>query len=391
MKKVFSLIFVLLVLYACVEPFDFKVKDTETVLVVDAVLTSELKIQTVQLSVSYALDENVPAPYSGATVWVEDENGQKVIFKEDGTSGTYQTTTEYAAVPGQSYVLHFTTADGEEFTSSKETVPKPVPIDSIYGRYIEKNSTQDSRQLKGVQFFVDNHNFDESFSNYRYDYVEDYQINVIYPSVYEWDAMNDTLLYREISIASCYNRIVSDELLAETTSGLSENRLSEFPLVYIEDIDAQLRSNFSLTVNQYAITPSAYQYYKNLKENNESSGSFFDKQKGTVLGNISNVRDAGYPVLGYFEVSGVSSGYRIFASGAFRDQGFSPSMSYECIYDRIADTVAIAELNTYVGLGTGYEVIRLVDPELVDAIIMPSRCSDCRHYGSLDKPDFWNP
>ena len=128
-----------------------------------------------------------------------------------------------------------------------------------------------------------------------------------------------------------------------------------------------------------------------VKENNESSGSFFDKQKGTVLGNISHVSDVGYPVLGYFEVAGVSSTFRIFPAGAFRDQGYSPARSYNCIYDLVADSTAVADVGIYAGLGSAYEVIGLSEPDADTAIIMPSICSDCRTYGTLDKPDFWNP
>lgn len=389
MKRLLYIALILLGFDACVEPYDFEVRETDEVMVVDAVLTNVSEHHTVRLSISYALDGEQVTNVSGATVSVEEVGGMQYAYTEV-EAGVYESDLEYAGVPGHSYILHVELNDGNRFVSSEEFLPSPVPIDSIYGRYLEQNSQVDESQLKGVQFMVDNHNNSEEFSSYRYEYREDYEVKVPYPSSYEWLAAEEVLELRETYIGTCYRFLESNELIAETTSGQVENRLSEFPIVYIEDNEAQLRYTFSLIVDQFSITPGAYQYYKNLKENNESAGSFFDKQKGTVLGNMSHVSDASYPILGYFEVAGVSTDSRVFRAGSFRDQGFSPIQPYNCIYDRVADSVAVEELPKYSGLGFSYEVYQLTFPSPDTAIIITSTCSDCRKHGTLDKPDFWD-
>ncbi|PIB34648.1 hypothetical protein BFP72_04095 [Reichenbachiella sp. 5M10] len=393
MKRTLYIVLILSGAMACVEPFDFTVQDTEEFIVVEGLLTNAKTHHRVHLSKSYSIEGGESKSVSGATVWVEDGQSKKYTFDETNVAGEYLSMQEFAGVPGEQYTLRVITPEGDELQSSAEILPVPVAIDSIYGRYMEQNSTEDDRYQKGIQFMVDNHNASEQFSSYRFEYVEDYEIKVPYPSIYEWDVVADTLVLRSVAIGTCYNFRVSNQLLTETTSGLSENRLSEYPIVYVEDYEAPLRSRYSLTVRQFAITSGAYQYYKSLKENNESSGSFFDKQKGTVVGNVKHVDDPGYTVLGYFEVSGVSENYRIFTAGEFRQQGFSTTATYfDCIYAQEVDSVALTDLRSLVGGELGYskEVIGLTYPIPDTALLMPKECSDCRLKGTLDKPDFWD-
>ncbi|MCV9385043.1 DUF4249 domain-containing protein [Reichenbachiella ulvae] len=389
MKRILHISILIAGIYACVEPYDFEVKDTEEVMVVDVSLTNEVKTQEVRLFQSYPLDGTEGTPLTGAVISVQEVEGQEYPFIETSDPGVYQSVEQFGGSPGLSYVLKITTIDGQEFESLPEKMPEPVAIDSIYGRYIERPSSDDDRNLKGVQFMVDNHNDNEAFSSYRFEYKEDFSINVTYPSMYEYLEAEDSLIYRRPSIATCYNSRESTDFLTETTSGQSKNRLSEFPIVYVEDNEPQLRFNYSLTVRQLSISPGAYQYYKSLKENNESSGSFFDKQKGTVLGNISNVSDQAFPVLGYFEVAAVSTGFRYFPAGSFRSQGFVPSRYSFCDYNEYADTVAVDSLIFYDGLGYSKNVFTYTDPSLTSVAVVPSSCSDCRNYGVLEKPDFW--
>lgn len=390
MKRILHISLLVVGIYACVEPYDFEVRDTEEVMVVDASFTNEVKNQEVRLFLSYPLDGNKGTALSGATISILDlDSDREYSFSETSEPGVYASVEQFGGSPGNSYQLKITTNDGDRFESLPEKMPDPVAIDSIYGRYIERPSTEDDRNLKGVQFMVDNHNDDAPFSNYRFEYREDYSINVTYPSFYEYLREEDSLVFRNPSIQTCYNFRESTDFIAETTSGQSENRLSEFPIVYVENIEPQLRFAYSLTVRQLSISPGAYQYYKNLKENNESSGSFFDKQKGTVLGNISNVSDQSFPVLGYFEVAAVSVDYRVFPAGAFRSQGFVPARYSYCNYNEYADTLGVDTLKYIDGLGTTKNVFTYTDPFQTSVIVVPSTCSDCRNYGVLDKPDFW--
>ena len=146
-------------------------------------------------------------------------------------------------------------------------------------------STENDQILTGIQFFVDTHNDDAEFSNFRYEYEEDYEIRVPYPSLFDWDEEAEDFFSRGTDISTCYGRAESITLTIATTSGQSENRLAEFPIRMVAPNEGPLNHRYALTVKQFTISTAAYQYYKRLKENNESAGSFFDRQKGAISGN----------------------------------------------------------------------------------------------------------
>ncbi|MDH5476561.1 MAG: DUF4249 domain-containing protein, partial [Cyclobacteriaceae bacterium] len=184
--------------------------------------------------------------------------------------------------------------------------------------------------------------------------------------------------------------IPSSGVKVTTTSGQAENRLSEFPLIMVEEQEPYLSSRYSLSVKQFSISSKAYQYYKDLKENNESAGSFFDKQKGTILGNISNMTHSSAPALGYFEVAGVSEKWKLFNPDQWFDEGFRPVNYYSigCKYNDVVDTVVVGDLlSNKVSMGVRNIYYITITGE---AILVPTICSDCRIYGVLKKPDFWD-
>jgi len=384
MRKSIYIVVISVFMVTCIEPYDFEVVDTTTqVLVIDASLTNETKPHRVKLSMSYNLDHSVENPVTGATIWIEDENNNRTVYNES-LGGLYYTDASFSGKIGSSYILTVNTADGNSYVSSAETLLPPTPIDSIYGRYMTLPSTENSSFIKGIQFLIDTHDNQSEFSNYRYEYEEDYEIIVPFASLLKIEG--GRLLTRDTSVRVCYKNIPSSGIQTATTGGQAENRLSEFPLKMVEEEDPHLNSKYSLQVKQFSITSNAYQYYKDLKENNESAGSFFDKQKGAVLGNITNTTNPSSPVLGYFEVAGVSEKWRIFNPEQWYDDGFNPVKYYSqnCRYDDVVDTVSVVGLTSNM---TNRIYFKIITGEV---LLLPARCSDCRVFGVLKKPDFWD-
>ena len=64
---------------------------------------------------------------------------------------------------------------------------------------------------------------------------------------------------------------------------------------------------YSLLVNQYSLTERAYNYWENLRKNNQETVDLFGKQPANVKGNLYNVKDTTDVPLGYFGVSSVRS------------------------------------------------------------------------------------
>lgn len=377
----------LIVWQGCVEPFEFSAPEAEEALVVDAVFTDEQRAHQVKLSWSGALDATGATPATGASVWLVEGGGTQIDFTEV-ESGTYETLATIQGESGKSYTLFIRLQNGAEYRSATEILPQPIPIDSVYGRYMEMPSTENDQILTGIQFFVDAHNDDAEFSNFRYEYEEDYEIRVPYPSLFDWDEATESFFSRGTDISTCYGRAESITLTIATTSGQSENRLAEFPIRMVAPNEGPLNHRYALTVTQFAISTAAYQYYKRLKENNESAGSFFDRQKGAISGNIIRLSESAPMVQGYFEASAVSRTRRFFTPYEFLDQGFLAVNPFRATCFSSIDSIGTAFLNN-TSLN-GKNIVRFTFPLMDIAIVVSEYCSDCRVHGKLEKPEFWD-
>ncbi|MFY0626724.1 MAG: DUF4249 domain-containing protein [Reichenbachiella sp.] len=393
--KGFIYFFIAFSLTSCVDPYEFTIEENLEVLIIDAVLTDEQKAHKVILSKSRGLTNDQQLDtisyVSGANVWIEDDN-QLVTYYHEGLNGTYETENSFAGITGQTYVLHVETPDGKHFESSREILQPGIPMDSIYAVYDERLSTEETALLKGIQFFVDTKNISQPNMNFRYEYSESYKIVSPLISEYVMDYTNEEIVPREVPINICYKTIHSNQIQTATTSGLSSPEIAELPIRYATSDEPQMRNEYMLVVKQHSISSNAYQFYKNLRENNESAGSFFDKQKGTVLGNITEVGNNEATVMGYFEVGGVSSIKRHFENADFARLGLRTNVDY-----------GLCESPLEVGLDTLFStispnlfnILTFIDNPIfgeppLSVYVNPTSCSDCRGTGSLNKPQHWD-
>ena len=391
--------FLLLLLLSCIEPYDFEVAKPIKVLVVDGSLTNVPGLQYVKLSYSYALDQDSASVSSGAQVCITDDLGNTIEYLET-RAGYYEPDEDSHGTTGRKYQLSIRTADGEEYLSSMDEL-LPTGELTIYGRYEEFASENSAGFDAGVQFYVDVNGTDENkIHNYRIQYGEDFQVNANYPKVATWNPEDSTLKWVSkdsiVYYQRCYrNRPSQNSLEIATTSGQINSDLKEFPLRQVDPTRPELLIKYSTTVTTFRISSEAYQYYKDLKENNESAGSFFDRQKGTFVGNIQNIDNPENLVLGYFEVAGVVRKFEIFEGNQWGEEGYKPTgwaFTKDCFlhidtlagnFSDLRNAILAEEIdmvNNNVWYATGL-------PPLI--LWAPLRCTDCTTFASPEKPDFW--
>lgn len=385
MRRVY-MFFLWVGIMGCVEPYDFQVDETVEVLVVEAEFSDQQTNHQVKLSISSSLTDSLSNPVSGATVSIT-EDGNLSYACTEVEQGVYETDATIAGKVGSSYVLEIILSDGSAYRSTAEVLAAPVAIDSVYGRYLELPSEESDGLIQGVQLFVDTHDPNTEESYFRYEYQEDYEVRAAFPSLEEWNPDTESYSPRDIPIGICYEQKISQGIQLATTSGLAENRLSEFPIRMIEQKGPELIGRYAMILKQYSISANTFQYYKNLKKNNESAGSFFDKQKGTISGNVSST-DASRLVLGYFEVAGVSSDTTFFSRNDFDHDGFRPDRynTGNCTQNDLIE-VSTGELNNELMQGRN---IVMVDLLIGVAKLTSIPCSDCRVYADIKKPDYWD-
>ena len=374
---------------SCIEPYNFKALETDRALVIDASLTDLNEVQFVYLNYSYPIDTTELDPAGGAIVAIEASNGTEYSFTETNTV-VYQSDVSFGAISGVSYRLNVN-LQGQQYQSLWETATAAVPIDSIYGEYVTIPSADNGGFLSGVQFFIDSYDASGQSTRFRYEWEEDYRILTPFPTWYYYEPADSSVYKRSETFDVCFANDTNKSMILSTTEGLSEPRITELPIRFADEQYILLHRRYALTIRQYSLSATAYNYYKHLKENNESAGTFFDKQKGAINGNITAANDPSEIVLGFFEVSGVSVRRQYFSQLDFKEQGFKISSYPGCDQQLDVDTVNVSNMPQYfqsecIGCLIVWE---LEPPGSGNFVVVAPECADCRFLGVQDQPTWW--
>jgi hypothetical protein len=375
-----------LMILRCAKPYEAESFDFERVVVVDGQISDELKKHRVILSHTTPIGESKADPLSGAEVWVEEGSGTKIEFQEI-RAGYYETVEDFAGKVGSSYRLFFVTLDGKEYASNNIELIKSPPIDSIYDQFARLITEDETGMVGGIQFFIDTHDATNTAKYFRYEWEEDYRILSPLPSNYEFFSEDSSYAARESPVSICYDHRASSQIIVGSSIGSTVNRLVQFPIRFVPGNTDVLRNRYAILVKQYAISESAYGFYRKLKESSESGGSLFDKQQGTITGNVTSVSNSKETVLGFFEVAGVST-KRTFFSYEDLDPRFNrPDFRYDCTNQNIFES-SIDSMAFYV-LGNGYLVISVSEMAIPEVLMTTPTCGACNWYATTEKPDFW--
>ncbi len=384
-KFVIPLIFVGFL--SCIEPFDLVSIGTRSSIVVDAAITDEAKTHIIKLSESFAVDTSLNTPIRGAQVWIVDQDGNREDLTSSSVAGDYLTSSTFQALPGNSYVLHVILPDGNKLVSRPESLPDPVSLDQVYGRYVTIPSNDGAGDRRGVQFFVDASSESNEPARLRYNWIETYEIRSPFVSEFAFDFEVELPLPRQDTIHICYRTVPNTELILTSASGQSENAVREIPIKFVDQTTQQLSQLYSILVQQFVLSSDAHEYYRNLEETNEGSGSLSDRQVGTFPGNITSEDNPEELILGYFEVSRFHEERVFFTPDQFERDGFVQSPYPNCTSSTL-DTLNTNELvGQYTQFGRRFGILR----KLTDFTweISSRRCADCKEFGTYEKPAFW--
>ncbi|MFY0602091.1 MAG: DUF4249 domain-containing protein [Cyclobacteriaceae bacterium] len=378
--------------WSCTKPFEAESFTFKKVLVVDGQLTDEDKFHQVALSFTFPIGEEAQdASLSDAEVWVESGDGTRIDYNEI-QPGLYESENSFAGESNQSYQLFFTTAEGRNYASVIQNLIPSPEIDSIYDSYTETIDDEFNSIIPGAQFFLDSHDETGQAEYFRYEWKEDYKIKVPLASIWEYDKDLDSVIFRTDPVHICYESSESSEIIIGNSIGSSGNRVAEQPINFVSSFTDKYRTRYAIQAKQYAINESAFGFYRKLKESNESGGSLFDKQQGTIAGNIRSLDDPSETVLGYFEVAGVSD-LRAFFDFADLDERLTfPSFRFQCGINSLKDTTRAGITLLF----SANDKLRIVSVESIpgfpenDVFSYAVRtCADCSWYAPTEPPQYW--
>lgn len=372
MKKV---VWFVVLLVGCIEPYmPPEIKPTDAILVIDGHIDMN-RTSTIMLTRSQNLNENGETEkVTGATVVLENDRGVQYTLMEE-SQGIYTLLPQ--PLESIKHRLLVTTPDNKEYMSELVDVKNSPIIDSVSWEITSES---------GVEVSVSTHNPEDNTGYYRWKYEETWVYTSPVWSSFEYNDATKEIVYRTEDIYHCWQSQSSTDLFIASSSRLSENVISKFPLVTIGQRDPRLRYVYSFLVKQYAITEEAYSYWKELKKTTEDLGTLFSPMPSQITGNYTCMTNPEEKVLGYFSI-GTSAEKRIFIDS----QELPPPGSYNIPYpDCTLQTLELSDVPTF--NSSAYVIIdAIATGTMITAYhYSTNSCGDCRAAGGTNvKPDFW--
>lgn len=399
-KKVYFGVFStipLLLFISCVEEIGFETESFESALVIEATITNEIKQQEVILSRTYLFEEGGPKPETNAEVRVFSENGE-VLFQEI-EDGKYVSENEFNAKNNSEYTLKIITSNGSIYSSDPVKLTQATQIDQLYA--IREGDDLGNNRMA---IYVDSYDATNNSKFYRYTYEESYKIIapkwvpedmiVIDPT---WPECSVALVPKKTEKRVCYNIEKSNSIIQTNTSDLAEDRIHRFLVREISGDNYIISWRYSIIVTQYVQSQQSYTYYETLDSFTEDGSLFSQIQTGYFNGNIISDNNPEEKVLGFFDVSSVSSkriffNYEDFYLGEDRPNYARPCYEYAPVQNQGHPTDQCGSLIN----GIQYNQIVYFRPNPNPTaefdgpfIMVPRACGDCTVLGKNIVPDFW--
>src|SRR6056297_107596 len=401
MKKISQILLFFAVLIGCTEPFDIATEvrtgeNIETLLVVEATLTNELKQQEVRLGRgrSFANDSIQPVTQN-ASVSVVDDQGNTFSFSET-QPGLYLSDDLFGAVANVSYQLKITTASGIAYESLQADLPDSGGIVEVYAEREINNLG-----VEGIAIYVDSEIEQGNPPFLRYQYEETYKIIAPLWSPFDMIVTNPNppygfdLVPKEEEKRVCYGTQLSNRIIQASTINVNGNRLSKNLVRFIPRDDYIISHRYSILVRQLGQSADGFSFYSTLNEKSGSESVFTEIQPGFIKGNIARIDNANEKVLGYFEVANVSQERIFFNYEDYFPGEELPPYAISCGFLGAPPTSTPAGTSPLKDLiDSGFSVyVRNnngeVEPPAGPYLTALRACGDCTVLGSNMVPDFW--
>jgi len=395
-------IFFCFILNGCIEEFVPATITFEDLLVVEATITDEFKSQEIKLSRTFPFEEQSTSE-SMADVRIVDDMQNVYLFNETDP-GKYISSTMFSIEPNRNYTLKINTKDNKSYSSSSAKLPSNTA--QVTG--VSYAQTTNSDGVEGIDILVDSFDPSGNARYYRYQFEETDRVTAGSWGPQEIIIVSDVPPFAVTAIPNtrnnriCYRTTITSDVLIQTqTNNFTEDRITKFPVKFISKTNSLIRDRYSILVKQHVQSLEAFTYYKVLDELSSSESLLSQNQPGFFEGNIFSETDSNEKVLGYFELTSVSTN-RMF-------------LNYKDVFPSAAQLSNFANC----GIGSRFKPA-LVDPEnpnfspLIDLVqrnlivfysrnedffgefiedppftVVPRRCGDCTFWGTNVKPDFW--
>lgn len=380
-KKSLLLFVIIGLIGSCVEEIPIESESFEDAIVIEGSVTNEVKQHQIKLSQAFEINTDGPNPLTGAIVRV---TGNSEYIFEENEPGIYISRDSFAAEPGTEYQLNII-VNGEEYESEPMQLPGTSNIGELNAERINYKGED------GVAITLNNQTSTGVANYYRYEFTETFEFNANYFKVKDIIIEDGypVEVPKQKEEYTCYRTEVSQDIIIANTNSLSEDSVNDLLITFISSEDPRLSQRYSILVKQYVISRGAYTYYEILEELSGSDNLFSQSQPGFFAGNIANVNDTEEKVIGYFDISSISTKRVYFNYEEF----YNPESIRPRFVSTINCPITSPEVDDLIGQVEGDFVRWFETPLPMDSIqpfkVVPRRCVDCTVFGTNEKPEFW--
>lgn len=381
-------------LFSCVEEIELDTKNFESLIVIEANITDELKIQEVLISRTFRFEEDGPSKESNATV-VLQANGVDVMQFVEVEPGRYVSSTSFAAQPNIEYSLIIQTQDGRNYTSSSSQLVGAANIETL-----RVEASEDSFGNPGVAVLANATSSSGNGDYYKFEYEETYKIIAPYwrndglvpIEDEEIESCDFTIEVREVEEQICYNTVNSIDIILANTQGQPQGALNDFETRFIRKTNTIIAHRYSILVKQFVIPEYAFNYLEKRRELSSQDNLFSQSQPGFLEGNFSSVESPDDErVIGVFYVSSVNE-KRLYFNWDEVFEGEEPPI-LDCVIfaPPLFNEDGTCNLKDLVSLNRVRYWGENLNPEFNEGPydVVKRECGDCTASGSNIIPNFW--
>lgn len=283
--------------------------------VVDGQVTDQEGYQTVSVSMTSSMEKPNFNPVSFCDVNIIDNQGNTFQLKESiKERGFYSVWMGKDNIkPGISYQVKIMTPTGVEIVSDFDQLQECPKIDSVY--YIRKDypTPDPDKTIQGLQFYID-FKINTKSQFFRWEVIETWEHHAVYPITWYKDANGNFIKYNpypNYSKFTCWTTEKVKNIFTLSTENVTQSNFTMKPLNYVGNQTQRLTYCYSMLVNQYAVSESAFKYWEVLRKNSEDQGGLYNTQPIRIKGNLRSTANPDLEVLGFFCANSVRS-KRIF-------------------------------------------------------------------------------
>lgn len=293
-------------LLTCTEPLTPEYQFKEGLIYIEGFLGTTEGSSYVKVSESKILTSYRNVFVSGAEVYfINAQTEERIQLVEE--EFRYLPPPEFMGVIGSEWYIEVQLPNGKTYLSEVETINPSVPITEL-----SENYDPNLKYIETYQDYVPGHEVFVTFDdppeqdNYYFWSFKAYDKSSICRVCYEGRYREgecqpyDIQYYSYWCETDCWQIEYSSSI--EVFSDVFSNGRTTTALP-IADILLNRKTKILVEIQQFSLTPKAYDYYKTIKDLIDNNGSFNAPLPATLIGNIYNPNDSNEYVLGRFTAS----------------------------------------------------------------------------------------